>query len=83
MATLPTEDNPRAPQIELMGKVYDRIPNKEENPEEYVCLDCEAEDGQIHELGCDVETCPRCGGQLISCGCVRDDQYIWAGMSDD
>lgn len=55
-----------------MGKVYDRIPNQEDDPE-YVCIDCEAEDGQIHELGCDAEDCPRCGGQLISCGCLPMD----------
>ena len=34
-----------------------------------LCHDCGAEEGQIHELGCDMECCPYCGGQLISCGC--------------
>lgn len=80
MAKFPDEDEPRAPQIELMGKVYDRIPNKEQSPDTDVCLDCEAEDGQIHALGCDAEDCPRCRRQLISCGCLRSDQYEWAGI---
>jgi len=34
-----------------------------------VCHDCGAKEGEIHELGCDMEVCPFCSGQLISCGC--------------
>ena len=33
------------------------------------CHDCNALEGQIHEFGCDMERCPFCGGQLITCGC--------------
>ena len=33
------------------------------------CGDCAVKEGQIHELGCDMERCPFCGRQLISCGC--------------
>ena len=33
------------------------------------CHDCKAEEGQYHEFGCDMETCPFCGGQLLSCDC--------------
>jgi hypothetical protein len=36
------------------------------------CGDCGAKRGQFHHLGCDLERCPRCGRQLISCGCWTD-----------
>ena len=34
------------------------------------CHDCGCKEGEIHELGCDMERCPECGNQLIACGCV-------------
>lgn len=37
------------------------------------CGDCNAAIGHYHHFGCDMETCPRCGGQLISCDCAQSD----------
>jgi hypothetical protein len=35
--------------------------------------------GSLHHLGCDWEECPRCAGQLLSCGCHDDgdDDNDW------
>jgi hypothetical protein len=38
------------------------------------CHDCAATKGQFHVPGCDVERCPRCGGQAISCACPYKDE---------
>jgi len=37
------------------------------------CHDCGAKEGELHMDGCDMEKCPNCKGQLISCGCEDKD----------
>ena len=46
-----------------------------------ICPACHAVTGEVHELGCPVEICPWCGGQLLSCFC-RFDQLGIEVMTD-
>ena len=48
------------------------------------CPDCGVGPGEFHKAGCDIEQCPYCGQQLISCRCRRtpplDDHIPWSGV---
>jgi hypothetical protein len=37
---------------------------------EIACHDCDAVTGLYHAFGCDVEICPKCHKQLLSCCCT-------------
>lgn len=39
------------------------------------CHDCYVRSGNYHHLGCDVEECPRCGNQWISCECHEQGKF--------
>lgn len=68
--------------INALGPIEQRIAREKEALEyertvadtirSETCHDCRAEEGAVHDFGCDMERCPFCGHQLISCGCIYD-----------
>lgn len=60
----------------IAGKPFARVRFGEEaddwGSEHGPCHDCVAIKGEFHVAGCDVERCPNCGGQVISCDCPYD-----------
>lgn len=57
--------------ISVNGDSIDRIKHGDAREglfvEEKTCHDCAVALGEYHHFGCDVERCPTCSGQLISC----------------
>lgn len=55
--------------LEIDGKIYLRNTGYFDDGDR--CGDCGIINapGNIHHWGCDMERCPKCEGQLISCGC--------------
>ena len=44
------------------------------------CGDCGKPAGQPHDNGCDMERCPDCGWQPITCGCDLATDPDWPGF---
>lgn len=50
------------------------------------CSDCGVAPGGFHHLGCDLQRCPVCGGQMFTCGCRFDEdppEDDWPEDEDD
>lgn len=60
----------------IQGKLYDPIRFGDEDEdwgssigEDPTCGDCGCHVGEIHKDNCDIERCPACGLQMLSCDC--------------
>jgi hypothetical protein len=64
------------PSYGIGGESFTRVKYGEESSDwgadGHACGDCAVEKGQFHVPNCDVEECPKCGGQAISCDCETD-----------
>ena len=63
-------------QFAINGQKYDRVAyGFEEDATSFAkCDDCGAPRGMLHIPECDIEACPRCGGQAIKCDCFYDQR---------
>lgn len=62
---------------DVAGKEWPRVAYGKETRMDWTadnrpCHDCGALQGQLHVVGCDVEECPACHRQAISCSCPND-----------
>jgi hypothetical protein len=81
MGVLPTwpaelERAQRQTTVSIEGREIARIRYGDEGKDwgsaRHPCHDCAAIRGEFHVPGCDMERCPACRGQAISCGCPHD-----------
>jgi len=56
------------------GRMFNTVPYVDPSRDGIVrrCHDCGVVPGGKHHSGCDMERCPICGRQLITCGCIPE-----------
>ena len=60
--------------MHLDGKRVDKVPwGRDGRHERGKCHDCGVVSGGFHHLGCDMQRCPLCRRQMMSCGCRFDE----------
>ncbi len=68
----------KQPTCVIGGKQYTRVRYGQEEgdygADEYPCGDCYVIKGEFHIVGCDVERCPACGDQVLTCACEYEEE---------
>ena len=66
--------DPNPQKLVYKNKLVDRIlfGNEVDEWGNNKCGDCGCYKGSLHYIGCDIERCPICGRQLISCEHIFD-----------
>ncbi len=77
--TYATREERITARLELQPPGWQGDPDSLIEPNEVIrtdhrCADCDVDVGEFHLPGCDIERCPGCGGQAISCACYEDDE---------
>jgi hypothetical protein len=65
------------PTYKIAGQEYQRVPYGLERgdwgADAHPCGDCKVVMGEYHVPSCDVEQCPLCGNQALTCDCEYED----------
>ena len=67
--------------IVIEGNAYKRN-TKYHDVNEY-CHDCNILNGGVHHMGCDMERCPICDGQMISCDCKWENYSLGKSIVEE
>lgn len=73
---IPYGQEKRYDDFALQHKQFDMIPYAEE-AQLHPCNHCKVKAGEYHIPGCDVEECPKCENQSISCSCTSWNTFQW------